>query len=160
MKHIIIYIAICAVYYNIGGLATTNILRLTAGNTLSVNNSRCVCDNCGAKISPFLQLPIISYIVCKGKCRNCKAKIPIYSLFLEITVFLGMSLISFVFDFSMFGVALSFIYYEAVRIVVVCVRRKRTIDFVKQYLIAVASMILFFAITESMALLNFYLTDV
>ncbi len=144
MTHdIVIIIALFLIYYNIGGLATTNILRLTKGNSLSIHSSKCICDNCGSKIPPLLQLPIISFLVCKGKCRSCRCSIPIYPLLLEIIIFLGMSFISLVFSFSMSGILLSFLYYELIRIVLVLIRGKREVDFKKQYLIAVFSMIPF-----------------
>ena len=139
----IIIIAICSVYYILGGLATTNILRLTAGNTLPVRSSKCFCDSCGSKITSFLQLPIISYIVCKGKCRNCSAKIPVYPLVLEIVIWGGMSAVSAVFQFSVPGVICSFLFYEIVRIVFVVKKGKRENNFAKEYVIAVLSMLKF-----------------
>lgn len=143
MNQIIVIIALFFIYYNIGGLATTNILRLTKGNTLSIHSSKCICDNCGTKIPPLLQLPIISYIVCKGKCRTCGCKIPIYPLILEITIFLGMSIVSLLFSFSILGIIFSFIFYELTRIIVIMLRGKRANQFAKQYMIAVLSMIQF-----------------
>ena len=62
-QQMVLYAALALVYYHIAGLATTNILRLTKGNHLSVLSSQCVCDHCGAKIPPHLQLPILSFIV-------------------------------------------------------------------------------------------------
>lgn len=141
--HLIFIFAFFLIYYNIGGLATTNILRLTKGNHLTIHSSKCICDNCGSMIPPLLQLPIISFLVCKGKCRNCGSSIPLYPLLLEITIFIGMSVISLVFSFSLLGIVLSFLYYELIRIIVVIIRGKREIDFKKQYLIAVFSMIPF-----------------
>lgn len=139
----LIILALFFIYYNIGGLATTNILRLARGNNLSILSSKCICDNCGSKIPPLLQLPIISFLVCKGRCKNCGCKIPIYPLLIEIIIFVGMSFISFIFSFSLLGVVLSFIYYELIRIVVICIRGKREESFLKQYFIAVFSMIPF-----------------
>ena len=60
---VIVAAAMLFVYYHIGGLATTNMLRLTSGNSLPINSSKCVCDNCGTKITPFFQsrsFPILS----------------------------------------------------------------------------------------------------
>ena len=62
MNQIIIITAFFLAYFMVSGLATTNILRLTSGNTLPVLSSKCVCDSCGKKITPFFQLPIISFI--------------------------------------------------------------------------------------------------
>lgn len=153
MEHAMIIVALFYIYYHIGGLATTNILRLTKGNSMAINASKCACDSCGAKIPPLLQLPIISFIICGGKCRNCKTSIPLYPLFLEITIMLGMFTLTAAFRFSVWGVAASYLFYEIVRIVVILIKRRRQNDFAKQYLVAVASMLPFFALTELVALI-------
>lgn len=141
----IIVIAWFSMYYILGGLATTNMLRLTKGSTLSVNSSKCVCESCGAKIPPLLQLPIISYIVCRGKCRDCGAAIPIYPLILEISVWVGMCAATSMLGFSLIGAAASFAYYEVIRLIVIAVKGRRNGDFIKQYVIAVLSMLPFLA---------------
>lgn len=140
MKRIVV-VAFFFSYFNISGLATTNIMRLTKNNTLPILSSKCVCDNCGAAISPFFQLPIISYVLCKGKCSNCKSKLPLKVLCLEIFVLCGMFLISVLFSFSFVGITLSFVYYEIVRIITIIANGKRAEDFLKQYIIAFFSMI-------------------
>lgn len=146
VDHIIIVSALLFVYYNIGGLSTTNILRLTAGNTLSVNASVCKCDNCGQKITPWMQLPIISFVFCKGKCKNCGVTLPLYQLLLEIIIMFGMAFITMLSKFSYIGLIFSFVYYELIRIVFINLRGRRKNEFKKQYLIAVISMIPFFLI--------------
>ncbi len=151
-KHIVI-IALFLCYYHISGLATTNILRLTAGNSLPILSSQCRCDNCGKKIPPLLQLPIISFIICKGRCKNCKTKIPIYPLILEIVILSGMCTITSLFKFSLSGITLSFIFYELIRIIVILLRGKRTSQFLKQYFIAFLSMIPFYALLLFIALI-------
>ena len=142
-NHLIIALGVFIIYFHIGGLATTNILRLTSGNTLPVLSSTCACDSCGSKIPPLLQLPIISFIICKGKCKSCGVSIPVYPLLLEITIIVGMFLITFLFSFSFIGTILSFVFYEIVRVVVILLRGRRCTDFAKQYIIAVLSMIPF-----------------
>ena len=136
-----IIVALLSVYYHLGGLATTNILRLTSGNSRLINSSKCTCDGCGKQISPLVQLPIISFIVCKGKCRNCGSKIPLYPLFLEVAVIIGMSLITALFKFTARGVLLAFLFYEVVRVITIAVRGKRESRFLYCYFIAVVSMI-------------------
>lgn len=145
-ENTIIVIALFFIYYNIGGLATTNILRLTYGNDLSILSSKCLCDNCGAKIPPHLQLPIISFIICKGKCQKCHTKIPIHPLILEITILLGMSFFSALFEFSYVGIFASFFFYEIMRIIIIFIKKKRTNEFVKQYIISVITMLPFLAL--------------
>ncbi len=147
MEHFIIIVAFVFIYYHIGGLGTTNILRLTAGNTLSVNSSKCMCDNCGSQIPPILQFPIFSYIICRGRCKKCGISIPTYPLKLECVIIIGMNLITALFDFAPMGVILSFGFYEFVRVVVVRIRGRRESKFKQQYFVAVLSMIPFFLAT-------------
>ena len=143
MKQTIVVIALFFIYFHISGLATTNILRLTKGCKTSVLSSKCVCDSCSSKIPPFFQLPIISYLLCKGKCKFCGCKIPVSGLILEVIVLIGMSLITILCMFSVYGVLLSFLFYEIVRIAVIIKHGKRADSFIKQYVIAVISMIPF-----------------
>ncbi len=149
----IIYISLFLIYFNIGGLATTNILRLTKGNVSSVIASKCVCDNCGSKISPLLQTPVISFIVCKGRCKSCKVKLPIYPLVLELVTMFGMFIISVIFKLSFLGVTVSFVYYEMIRITTIFFKGKRKHHFAKNYLIAVFSMAPFYVLTLFVSLI-------
>lgn len=144
------FIAFCLYFYfyHISGLATTNILRLTAGATLPVLSSQCRCDNCGMKITFLLQMPIISYLACQGRCRSCGIKLPQDQLLLELSIFLGMSLITSIIGFTFSSVTMSFLYYELIRILVIAVNGKRKTGFVKQYLIAVLSMIPVYLLTQ------------
>jgi len=149
----IIIVSLFFVYFHISGLATTNILRLTEGSTTPVLASKCYCDSCGATIPPHLQLPIISYIACKGSCKNCGVKIPIFPLLLEVIVLSGMFVITVLLRCTFTAVSLSFLFYELVRIVTVVLMGKRSEQFAKQYLIAVLSMLPFYILTLFVALL-------
>jgi len=140
----ILVIALFLVYYHISGLATTNILRLTAGNKLPVLSTRCYCDSCNTPIPALFQLPIISYIICQGKCQNCKAKIPLYPLFLELSILLGMCTVSALLKFTFLGIGVSFMFYELTRITMIVFKGKRESAFGKQYFIAVVSMLPFY----------------
>lgn len=146
-------VALFYMYYHIGGLATTNILRLTKGNTSPVLSSRCVCDNCGMKISVIDQFPVTSYIFCKGRCRHCGVKIPLFPLCLELTVMLGMMVITALFRISGLGVTVSFAYYEIVRIVTIRILGPREQDFARQYVIAVLMMFVYWLLALFVALI-------
>ena len=153
MERIIIQLAFFLICFNISGLATTNILRLTSGNTLPVLFSKCYCAKCGTTIPPFFQLPIISYAACKGKCRNCKTTIPINALILEISILVDLFTILWCFDFSIAGVTVSFISYEIIRAIVILRKGKRENNFVKQYVVAVFALIPHYVITVFVSLL-------
>ncbi|CAN5267193.1 A24 family peptidase [soil metagenome] len=44
------------------------------------------CPNCGERIESFDNLPVLSYLILRGKCRNCKARIsPRYPLVETLT---------------------------------------------------------------------------
>ncbi len=150
---LLIKISICFSYFIIGGLATTNILRLTAGNTLPVLSSKCNCAHCGMKISALNQMPVVSFIFCKGHCKNCGIKLPVDALFIEIIVFIGMTAVSVICRFSFIGVLLSFVYYEAVRIICIIKYGRRKNEFFKQYIFALIGMSGFFVLVEFMACL-------
>lgn len=152
-NHFVVIISLFFVYFHISGLATTNILRLTAGSTTPILASNCYCDSCGATIPPLLQLPIISYIVCKGKCRSCGAQIPIFPFVLELTILSGMYVITILLECTFLAVSLSFLFYELVRIVTLVLLGRRSEQFAKQYLIAVLSMLPFYVLTLFVALL-------
>ena len=150
---IIIIVSFFLIYFHISGLATTNMLRLTAGNTTPVLASKCYCDSCGAAIPPLLQLPIISYIVCKGKCKNCGVQIPRFPLMLELIVLMGMFLITVALKCTTFAVTMSYLFYELVRIAVIVRLGKRSTQFAKQYVIAVLAMLPVYGLTVFVALI-------
>ncbi len=152
----IILFAILFLYYHLAGMATTNILRLTAGNTLTIHAVSCHCDNCGMKLPLYLQFPIFSYLFTKGRCSGCGVRIPPVSLVLEITLFFGMSAISALFRFSALGIALSFLFYEIVRVITIAVVGRREKNFWGQYVVAVLTMLFFMGATELFALLYAY----
>ena len=60
---------------------------------------------------------------------------------------LGMFFISLAWDLRPIGILLSYIYYELVRIVMVCIRGKRDTQFGKNYIVACLSMIPFLLLT-------------
>ena len=77
-----------------GSLSNVCIYRLPErGNVVS---SRSACRSCQSKISWFDNIPFISFIILKGKCRNCDFKIPYQYFLVELIVGLGF-LISYYF---------------------------------------------------------------
>lgn len=59
----------------LGSFVNVCIYRLPRG--LSIVFPASFCPSCGYKIPFYLNIPIISYLILSGKCRNCKAKIPL-----------------------------------------------------------------------------------
>ena len=58
-------------------------------------NKKAFCENCNKALSIYDQIPILSYIMLKGKCRYCKNKISKSKIITEIIfgiafIFLGL----------------------------------------------------------------------
>jgi len=52
------------------------------------------CTNCGHKLSWYENIPVISYLVLGGRCKNCKSKIPFRFFLLEFAMGLLFAVIS------------------------------------------------------------------
>ncbi|MGH9574399.1 MAG: prepilin peptidase [Candidatus Acidiferrales bacterium] len=74
----------------IGSFLNVCILRIPEGKSIVLPSS--ACPKCGAKIRPWDNIPVISYLLLRGKCRGCKTRIsPMYPLveFLTAILFFG-----------------------------------------------------------------------
>lgn len=121
-------ICIFLICFNISGLATTNILRLTSGNILPGLSSKCYCE-------------------------NCKTTIPVDALILEIIVLADLFIILLCFDYSVVGVTVCFISYEIIRAIVIIRKGKRENNFMEQYVVSVFAMIPHYVMTVFVSLL-------
>ncbi len=88
--------AILGSFYNVVGY------RLPKGESIVYPSSH--CPNCNHKLSFLELIPILSYILQKGRCKNCKEKI---SLFYPI--FEGLTGVLFVLSYISFGLDLKII---------------------------------------------------
>ncbi len=111
----IIQIFIYLTFYIICGYATTDILRLCKGSTVNIWESDCFCPVCGYKLRLVNQIPILSYIICNGKCKQCGSKIPKTEFFLEILVFTTLSTLVSLLNFSWYSYIISFFFYELIK---------------------------------------------
>ena len=57
----------------IGSFVNVLIDRVPRGE--SVVTGRSHCDNCGALIKPYDNIPVVSWLLLRGRCRNCRASI-------------------------------------------------------------------------------------
>ncbi len=81
-----------------------------------VLTGRSFCPKCGKKISWFDNIPLLSFILLGGECRNCKKRISLHYPFVEllfgvITVLLYLK----------FGLTLEFIFYVLLSIILVSI---------------------------------------
>jgi prepilin signal peptidase PulO-like enzyme (type II secretory pathway) len=66
----------------VGSFITSYTHRVVRGK--SVSKGRSLCPHCKNKISWYDNIPIISYILLGGKCRNCKKKISLRYPLIEL----------------------------------------------------------------------------
>lgn len=52
----------------------------------SITRGRSHCDSCGAQIAPYDLVPIISFLVLKGKCRNCGSRFTVGTEFIGLCI--------------------------------------------------------------------------
>ena len=141
------------IYYVLGGLATTNIMRLFAGETMKINYPHCECGSCGKRIPVKNQIPIVSMLTSGGKCRFCGSVIPKTTLYLEIGIFFFMTALTAVFAFRPLGVILSFAEYEGIRWTLLMRHGRRKDDFWREYAKALLNIILIFLVALFMSYL-------
>ena len=83
-----------------GSFANVCIIRMPQGKGVIVGRSFCV--TCKKKIQWFDNIPIISYLLLKSKCRKCKTKISFQYFLVE-----SISLINFLILYLIFGISLT-----------------------------------------------------
>lgn len=75
-----------------------NVVALRVPENLSIVKPRSACPNCHHKLTALELIPVISFLIQKGKCKKCHSKIsPIYPTFELLTGIL------FVYSFYHFG---------------------------------------------------------
>ena len=83
-----------------GSFANVCIHRLPQGT--SVTKGRSNCPSCNQVIKWFDNIPLISFILLKGKCRNCSVKINPQYFLVELIAALG-----FVISYYFFGISVT-----------------------------------------------------
>jgi len=86
----------------VGSFLNVCIFRIPDGKSIVFPGSHCV--NCNHPIKPYDNIPVISYLVLRGRCRNCKTKIsPIYPVVESLTAVMSLLL------FLRYGLSLQYL---------------------------------------------------
>jgi leader peptidase (prepilin peptidase) / N-methyltransferase len=63
-----------------------NVVGLRIPMNKSIVTPRSACSSCGHQLKPYELIPVLSYLLQKGKCRGCQSRIsPIYPVFELLT---------------------------------------------------------------------------
>lgn len=99
-----LYVFIFIVGICVGSFLNVLVFRLDRKSGIWTGRSE--CPHCSKKISPLDLIPVLSYLILAGRCRNCHSKIsPIYPIVEILTglVFLTFSFQgNFIFDWNYF----------------------------------------------------------
>jgi len=93
--NILIFIFVFALGIIIGSFLNVIIFRLNTGRTFIKGGSMCM--TCGHKLRWFELVPVLSFLVLRGRCRECRSKISIQYPVVEIITGLVFTLIAFKF---------------------------------------------------------------
>lgn len=89
----------------IAGLAVGSFLEVViyrVPRKLSIVMPASFCPNCKKKIAFYDNIPVLSYIILRGRCRYCKSKITVTSLLVEIVTSL-----LFLANYIIFGLSIN-----------------------------------------------------
>ena len=92
-----------------GSFANVCIHRIPLNQSVAVKRS--YCPNCGKTIKWFDNIPLISFILLRGKCRDCNKKISSQYFLVEF-----LSVLSFLFIYYLFGISITSLLFAILSI--------------------------------------------
>ncbi len=98
----------------VGSFLNVVIYRLPRGE--SIVKPRSHCPHCDTPIKPYDNIPILSWLLVRGKCRNCKERISIRYPAVELTTALW-----FVWMYLQFGLSWEFAQYLTLGIILLAI---------------------------------------
>ncbi|HEY6638780.1 MAG TPA: prepilin peptidase [Solirubrobacterales bacterium] len=78
----------------VGGIVTGSFVGVVAHRLprgLSIVGPRSVCDSCGTQIAAYDNVPVVSWLVLRGRCRTCHGCIPARYPLVELAVGLAFA---------------------------------------------------------------------
>jgi len=95
-----------------------HVLATRLSNGLSIVKPASHCEKCKHELKWYELIPIISYILQGGKCRNCKTRLPISYLLMEVCTGILFAVCYHVFDTPL-EIAISIIFVSSLIIVII-----------------------------------------
>ncbi len=116
MKNIL-YIVIFFIFGSVMG-SFYHVLATRLSKGLSIISPPSHCDKCNHKLKWYELIPIISYIIQGGRCRNCKSKMGLSYLLIEICTGILFAICFHVFDFTI-ELLIALIFVSSLIIIIV-----------------------------------------
>ena len=95
-----------------------HVIATRLSNGLSIVKPASHCEKCKHVLKWYELIPIISYIIQGGKCRNCKTKLPISYFLMEICTGILFSVCYHVFDTPL-EIAISIVFVSSLIIIII-----------------------------------------
>ena len=99
----------------IGSFLNVCIVRIPGGKSIVLPAS--ACTKCGAPIRPYDNIPVISYLVLGGKCRQCKSKFS--AMYPAVELLTGLLFLGCYEYFGLTTEALKWAIFSAIMVVLV-----------------------------------------
>ena len=101
------------IFLSFGSFASSLIIRLSPNNSKNINIvfPRSFCPNCKNTLKILHLIPLVGYLVQKGRCQKCNKKISLFYLFSEILFLLIGMIIIFLYGKTVITLFLFFIFF-------------------------------------------------
>lgn len=112
-----LYLIIFFIFGSIMG-SFYHVIATRLSNGLSIVKPASHCENCKHQLKWYELIPIISYLMQGGKCRDCKAKLPISYFLIELCTGILFAVCYHVFDTPL-EIAISIIFVSSLIIIII-----------------------------------------
>jgi leader peptidase (prepilin peptidase)/N-methyltransferase len=97
----------------VGGIMTGSFIGVVAHRVPrgdSFVSGRSACDTCGAQIAAYDNVPVLSWLMLRGRCRACGAQIPLRYLLVELALGAAFAATAIVFHDDPAALALGLVF--------------------------------------------------
>ena len=97
----------------VGGIMTGSFIGVIAHRVPrgeSFVGGRSVCDSCGVQIAAYDNIPVVSWLLLRGHCRSCGARIPVRYLLVELALGAAFAATAVVFHDDLSALALGLVF--------------------------------------------------
>ncbi len=97
----------------VGGIMTGSFIGVVAHRVPrgeSFVGGRSVCDSCGVRIAAYDNVPVVSWLLLRGHCRSCGARIPVRYLLVELALGAAFAATAVVFHDDPSALALGLVF--------------------------------------------------
>ena len=109
---------------------------------LSIVGPRSVCDSCGTQIAAYDNVPVLSWLFLRGRCRSCHARIPARYPLIELAVGVAFAATAIVLHDDPAQLALGLIFVAMLAAITLTDLERRIIPNVVLLVGAVAAIVL------------------